>query len=152
MSLTNKDFLDRGKMILSWSNKNFKPNKKTHCTIYFTNIFISCHFYSPISSYLAIIYNLSIYLFYLKLKTELVPVSESLTSIFKLAKGVPKGTFSGIDTLYSGWLNLGASSFTSLGVSRLHYRGYVNISYCLNSCKFWCYDIILYVFNSNGFY
>ena len=45
--------------------------------------------------------------------TALGAVSRSLTSIFKLAKGVPKGTFSCNDTLYSGWLNLGASSLTS---------------------------------------
>ena len=45
--------------------------------------------------------------------TALGAVSRSLTSIFKLAKGVPKGTFSCKETLYSGWLNLGASSLTS---------------------------------------
>ena len=45
--------------------------------------------------------------------TALGAVSRSLTSIFKLAKGVPKGTFSCNDTLYSGWLNFGASSLTS---------------------------------------
>ena len=36
---------------------------------------------------------------YLRLKTELVPVSVSFTSMFRLASGVPKGTFSGIVTL-----------------------------------------------------
>ena len=36
---------------------------------------------------------------FLRLKIELVPVSESLTSMLRLASGVPKGTFSGMDTL-----------------------------------------------------
>ena len=36
---------------------------------------------------------------YLRVKRELVPVSASFTSMFRLASGVPKGTFSGIVTL-----------------------------------------------------
>jgi hypothetical protein len=36
---------------------------------------------------------------YLRVKTELVPVSVSFTSMFRLASGVPNGTFSGIVTL-----------------------------------------------------
>ncbi len=39
------------------------------------------------------------HIFYLRLKTELVPVSVSFTSMFRLARGVPKGTFSGMVTL-----------------------------------------------------
>ena len=36
---------------------------------------------------------------YLRVKRELVPVSASFTSMFRLASGVPKGTFSGMVTL-----------------------------------------------------
>ena len=37
--------------------------------------------------------------FYLRLNMELVPVSPSLTSMLRLASGVPNGTFSGMLTL-----------------------------------------------------
>ena len=47
-------------------------------------------------------------------KMELMPVSVSLISMLRLASGVPYGTFSGMDTLYSALLNLGGSSLTSL--------------------------------------
>ena len=46
-------------------------------------------------------------------KMELIPVSVSLISILRLARGVPNGTFSWIVTLYSGLLNVGGSSLTS---------------------------------------
>ena len=49
----------------------------------------------------------------LTVKMELMPVSVSLISILRLARGVPNGTFSCIVTLYSGLLNVGGSSLTS---------------------------------------
>ena len=50
----------------------------------------------------------------LMLKMELMPVSVSLISMSRLARGVPIGAFSRMLTLYSGLLKVGVSSLTSL--------------------------------------
>ena len=50
----------------------------------------------------------------LMLKMELMPVSVSLISMSRLARGVPIGAFSRMLTLYSGLLKEGVSSLTSL--------------------------------------
>ena len=52
----------------------------------------------------------------LMLKMELMPVSVSLISMSRLARGVPMGEFSRMVTLYSGLLKVGVSSLTSLMV------------------------------------
>ena len=50
----------------------------------------------------------------LMLNMELMPVSVSLISMSRLARGVPIGAFSRMLTLYSGLLKVGVSSLTSL--------------------------------------
>ena len=50
----------------------------------------------------------------LMLNMELMPVSVSLISMSRLARGVPIGAFSRMLTLYSGLLKAGVSSLTSL--------------------------------------